>query len=119
LQENYATFQALNADVYGVHGFDPIDSQIWEQELGLEYRLLADRNQKLMWGLRVYNRDRIPHPSTFIIDPEGDVRFLDVHVEYQSRTPVADIIRELKQLQGLPEDAPPVPEPEKTPGAPR
>jgi peroxiredoxin len=40
----------------------------------------------------------IPFPSVFVIDADGVVRFADVHVDYTTRTEVADVLTAVDEL---------------------
>lgn len=41
----------------------------------------------------------IPHPATVIVDKTGEVRFVNVWVNYRERTAPSTIIEELKKIQ--------------------
>jgi len=41
---------------------------------------------------------RVPFPSVYVIDRAGRIRFADVHVDYTSRTEVADIVGAVDRL---------------------
>ncbi len=99
MQANLDTIRELGAEVYGVHGYDSRDSDEWQADMGLSFRLMADPGLQLIKTLGIYNRDRIPHPTTIIVDPEGIMRFRDVHVAYQNRTSAEVIVDVLKRMQ--------------------
>ena len=106
MHENLYTIRELGAEVYGVHGYDYQDSRAWEMDLGLAFKLLADPELALIRALGIFNRGRLPHPTTLIVDPGGVIRFRDVHVAYQDRTSAEVIITELKRLQMAPAGPP-------------
>lgn len=60
--------------------FVPVDQALWDA-----------------WGLANPKRERLPHPSTLLIGPDGLVLFAETHVDYSQRTPPADVLAFLEQ----------------------
>jgi alkyl hydroperoxide reductase subunit AhpC len=93
-------FKALNAQVLGV-SVDSIHShRAWLKELGnLNYPLLSDITKEISRKYGVLLEDKgITLRGTFIIDPEGKVRYQLVHDLGIGRS-VEEILRVLNALQ--------------------
>jgi peroxiredoxin len=60
-----------------------------------DFPLLEDKDHKVIDRYGIYNPDGKgwPHPSTFVIDPQGVVRWKFVEVDYKKR-PSNDQIRQ-------------------------
>jgi peroxiredoxin len=70
----------------------------------LPFPLLVDPTGETIDRYGVRNRwalihKGIPHPSTYIIDREGVVRFADVRFQHYFRVPVNALVAELEKLQ--------------------
>lgn len=62
-----------------------------------------DAHTELGFAVSDSNADataRVPFPSVYVIDRAGRIRFADVHVDYTSRTEVADILDAIDALAG-------------------
>ncbi|WP_150958792.1 peroxiredoxin-like family protein [Microbacterium testaceum] len=60
-----------------------------------------DAHTELGFAVSDSNADdtaRVPFPSVYVIDPDGRIRFADIHVDYTSRTEVDDIIAAVDRL---------------------
>ena len=67
-----------------------------------DYRFLSDPGHRVIdrYGLRNPNDDRgIPHPTTFVLDREGVVRWKFVETDYKVRPTNAMILRALRSLE--------------------
>jgi peroxiredoxin len=66
-----------------------------------DFPLLEDKNHKVIDRYGVFNPDGKgwPHPSTYIIDPRGAVRWKFVEVDYQKRASNEQIRRELAKIK--------------------
>lgn len=83
----------------GIHGYTPADAKAWHKNLDVTFPLAADLKLVVMKAYEVYNKDRIPHPTTIIIDKTGIIRFREVHENYRERTFVGDILSVLERLK--------------------
>lgn len=98
--KQYAEFEKLNAVVLGVSTDSVHSHKAWLKDLGpLNYPLLAD---KTMATCRDYGtlieEEGIALRGTFIIDPEGRVRYASYHEDFVGRS-VKETMRVLEALQ--------------------
>lgn len=93
-------FKALNAQVLGVSVDSIYSHKAWLKELGnLNYPLLSDLTKEVSRKYGVLLEDKgITLRGTFIIDPEGKVRYQLVHDLGIGRS-VEEILRVLNALQ--------------------
>ena len=75
----------------------PIDKSLWAE-----------------WGITNRSNDKLPHPSSFIIDPDGVVVYAQIFEDYRERNLPSDVVATLVSLQAG-GDAPPT---EDTPSEP-
>jgi alkyl hydroperoxide reductase subunit AhpC len=76
-------------------------SKLKEQFPGkYDFPLLEDKNHKVIDRYGILNPDGKgwPHPATYIIDPEGIVRWRFVEVNYTKRPTNPQIVSELKKI---------------------
>ena len=66
-----------------------------------DFPLLEDKDHKVIDRYGIFNPDGRgwPHPSTYIVDPKGIVRWKFVEVDYTSRAPNEQIRRELGKIK--------------------
>jgi peroxiredoxin len=66
-----------------------------------DFPLLEDKNHKVIDRYGVFNPDGRgwPHPSTFIIDPKGGVRWKFIEVDYTKRPSNEQIRKELTKIK--------------------
>ena len=66
-----------------------------------DFPLLEDKNHKVIDRYGVFNPDGRgwPHPSTFIIDPKGIVRWKFIEVDYTKRPSNEQIRKELAKIK--------------------
>ena len=93
-------FKALNAQVLGISVDSVFSHKAWLKELGnLNYPLLSDITKEVSRKYGVLLEERgIALRGTFIIDPEGKLRYQLVHDLGIGRS-VEEIIRVLNALQ--------------------
>jgi alkyl hydroperoxide reductase subunit AhpC len=60
--------------------------------------MLADTKRELSTALGILHRDGVPLRATFIVDPQGIIRFVSVHDLSVGRN-VAEVLRTLDALQ--------------------
>ncbi len=93
-------FEKLNAKVLGVSTDSVHSHKAWLKELGpLKYPLLADKTMKVSadYGVLV-EEEGTALRGTFIIDPDGKVRYALVHDNNVGRS-VKEVLRALTALQ--------------------
>jgi alkyl hydroperoxide reductase subunit AhpC len=66
-----------------------------------DFPLLEDKDHKVINRYGVFNPDGRgwPHPSTFIVDPKGVVRWKDIETDYTKRPSNAQVHRELMKIK--------------------
>ena len=70
------------------------------QTTGAKFQILSDADKKVINSYGILNaaeHDGIAHPSIFIVDREGKIRFLHVGKDPQDRPPDETIIEEVKK----------------------
>ena len=71
------------------------------QTTGARFQILSDADKKVITSYGILNaaeQGGIAHPSIFIVDREGRIRFLHVGKDAQDRPPDETILEELKKL---------------------
>jgi len=68
-----------------------------------DFPLLEDKDHKVIDRYGIFNADGRgwPHPSTFIIDSKGVVRWKFIETDYTKRPSNRQIIAELQKLKSL------------------
>ena len=66
-----------------------------------DFPLLEDKDHKVIDRYGVFNPDGKgwPHPSTFLVDPKGVVRWKDIETDYKKRPSNAQVHRELMKIK--------------------
>jgi|SaaInlStandDraft_7_1057024.scaffolds.fasta_scaffold149833_2 peroxiredoxin 2/4 len=98
--KNYDQFEALNAEVLGGSTDSVHSHKAWLKELGdLNFPLFADMNHDMSWSYGVLMPEEgIALRGTFIIDPEGVLRYALYHDLSVGRS-VTETLRVLTALQ--------------------
>lgn len=101
LQEDYASFQRLNAEILAISVEPPEIGQHVSELLDLQYPVLSDRDHHVIDQYGVYNLlgDEFATPSVFLIDLEGIIRWEYIGQDTRDR-PSNEMI--LEQLSSLP-----------------
>ena len=73
--------------------------------LAIEYTLLSDPGAAVINRYGLFNQDdsrgrAIPHPTTYVIDQDGVVRWKMTEVNYRIRPENADILAAVEELGG-------------------
>lgn len=97
------SFHDREAEVYGVSNDSQFVHLAWRQQhpdlKNLGYPMLADNKKELSEALGVLHpQDKVPLRATYIVDPEGVVRFVSVNDLNVGRN-VKEVIRVLDALQ--------------------
>jgi peroxiredoxin len=74
------------------------------QTTGARFQILSDADKKTIAAYGIVNaaeRDGIAHPSVFIVDKEGKIRYLHVGKDASDRPPDETILEELRKLSGV------------------
>lgn len=97
------SFRERDAEVYGVSTDSQYVHLAWRQQhpdlKNLQYPMLADNKKELSEALGVLHpEERVPLRATYIVDPEGIVRWVSVYDLNVGRN-VKEVIRTLDALQ--------------------
>lgn len=104
--------QSATTEIVAVSSDDPSDLQrmvdrVAEENDGLvlDYTLLSDPGASVINRYGLYNQDdprgrAIPHPTTYVIDTEGVVRWKMTEINYRVRPENTDILAALDALEG-------------------
>ncbi len=104
--------QAASTELAAISSGDPSDLQrmvdrVAEENDGLvlDYTLLSDPGAAVINRYGLFNQDdprgrAIPHPTTYVIDTNGVVRWKMTEVNYRIRPENADILAALDALGG-------------------
>jgi peroxiredoxin Q/BCP len=87
-QQDFARFESLNAQVLGISPDDVETHKKFSAELGLQFPLIADTDQKIR---SLYKPGRI----TFVIDKQGLIRF--IHEGMPENEALLEEIRKLEK----------------------
>ena len=101
LAEDYEKIKQAGADLIAISSDD--QNFAWSMSLttGAKYQILSDSDRKVIRSYGVLNakeRDGIAHPSIFIIDKEGLIRYMYVGKDPGDRPEDQTIIDEVKKL---------------------
>lgn len=66
-----------------------------------DFPLLEDKDHKVIerYGILNPNGKGWPHPATYIIDPNGNVRWKFIEVDYRKRPSNQQILQELEKIK--------------------
>ena len=66
-----------------------------------DFAFLEDKNHKVIDRYGILNPDGKgwPHPATYIIDPQGIVRWKFIEVDYRKRPSNQQILQELRKIK--------------------
>ena len=78
LQENYGTFQRLEADVLGISVDSRWSHAAFVEKLRLSYRLLSDFDRKVSQAYGVLRNEGFAERALFLVDKEGVIRYVEV-----------------------------------------
>lgn len=102
-QKSLAEIRGLDAEVIGVSPQDLTSHKGFISKLGLEFPLISDDGGELAkaFGAQI----KIPvvgaftNRETYIIDPEGTIRWKDKNVEAAINSHATTVVKKLKELQ--------------------
>jgi peroxiredoxin len=104
LAEDYDKFKQAGAELIAVS----VDNQsfAWSmaQTTGAKFQILSDAEKKTIISYGILNaaeHDGIAHPSVFILDKEGRIRYMHVGKDPQDRPPDETLIAEVKKVSGV------------------
>ena len=102
-EKNADAIRALGAEIYGV-SVDSIDKHLdFKKKYGLSFPLLSDKDGKVSeaYGsaLKIPFMGTFSNRQTYIIDPEGNLRWVFTDVESRLKKHAEEVIDKLKGLQ--------------------
>ena len=117
LRDHYARLRDRGARVVAVSPEPTATSRALAEDLSLPFPLLSDLDGAVMDGYGTRNGFRsasaiLPHPSVFLLDPDGFIRFRSIDRNYKRRTTVRTMLGWLDEISGAaqaPPAAAPVP----------
>lgn len=71
------------------------------QTTGAKFQILSDADKQVITSYGILNaaeHDGIAHPSIFIVDREGKIRFMHIGKDPQDRPPDETILEEVKKI---------------------
>lgn len=100
MQEDYQSFQQLNAEILAISVEGLEMGQRVSELLGLQYPVLSDPDHEAVDGYGVFNLlgDQLATPSVFVIDSEGIIRWSYVGKDTRDRADNETILEQLSIL---------------------
>ena len=100
----YDKIRELGAEVIAVTSDAPETLRQYKEKTGTRFPLLSDSSSAAvdLYGIRnnwELMKRGVAHPSTFIIDRQGIVRFAEIRRNYLVRIKVSTIIQELNSIR--------------------
>jgi peroxiredoxin len=83
-----------------IHGYDTEIGKGWQDSLKIEIPILSDDVSAVMRAYGVYQKAQLPHPSIFILDRAGIIRYRHVYgeeTEPPDMAPILEAAREVKR----------------------
>lgn len=100
LSKAYDDFKKTGTEVFGISVDSVHSHRTWSKELGeLNFPLLSDLHKRVSHQYGVLDEDEgTAHRGTFIIDPEGKIRWFMVSSDDVGRS-IPELLRTLQALQ--------------------
>lgn len=100
MQEDYASFEQLNAEILAISVEDPTIGEHVSRLLDLQYPVLSDQDHQVTDLYGVYNLlgDSLATASVFLIDLDGIVSWEYVGQDTRDRPSNAMILEQLRNL---------------------
>lgn len=103
MAEDYDKFKKAGAELIAVSVDEQSFAWSMAQTTGAKFQILSDADKKTIAAYGIVNaaeHDGIAHPSVFILDKEGKIRYLHVGKDPQDRPPDETILEEVKKITG-------------------
>lgn len=104
MAEDYNNFKRAGGEVIAISVDEQSFAWSMAQTTGAKFQILSDADKKVITSYGILNaaeHDGIAHPSIFIVDREGKIRFLHVGKDPQDRPPDETILEEVKKATGV------------------
>jgi peroxiredoxin len=101
LAEDYEKMKQAGADLIAISSDAQDYAWSMSQTTGAKYQILSDSDRKVIQSYGILNakeHDGIAHPSIFIVDKSGVIRFLYVGKDPQDRPPDETILEEIRKV---------------------
>ena len=100
MQQEYATLQELNTELLAISVQEPAIGQHVSELLDLQYPVLSDPERLAVDAYGVYDLlgDSLAAPSVFVIDIDGEVRWVYVGESSRDRPSNEMILEQLRAL---------------------
>jgi peroxiredoxin len=105
LAEDYEKIKQAGAELVAISADEVAYAWSMGQTTGANYQILSDKERKVIKAYGILNTGTnieggIAHPSVFILDKEGRIRYLHVGKDPGDRPPDEELIVEIKKVSG-------------------
>jgi peroxiredoxin len=103
LAEDYDKIKQAGAELFAISVDEQSYAWSMAQTTGAKFQILSDAQKKTISDYGIVNKAEhggIAHPSVFIIDKEGRIRYMYVGKDAGDRPPDEAIITEVKKVVG-------------------
>jgi peroxiredoxin len=104
LAEDYDKVKQAGADMIAVSVDEQSYAWSMAQTTGAKFQILSDAKKETIAAYGIVNaaeHDGIAHPSIFILDKEGKIRYMHVGKDPQDRPTDEAIVLEVKKITGI------------------
>lgn len=101
LAEDYSKIKGAGADLVAISVDEQAFAWSMGQTTGAEYEILSDADRKVITSYGILNpaeHGGIAHPSVFILDKTGHIKYLYVGKDPTDRPPDETLIEEVKKV---------------------
>ena len=101
MAEDYNDIKRAGGELIAVSVDDQSFAWSMGQTTGAKFQILSDSDKKTIISYGILNaaeHDGIAHPSIFILDTQGRIRYMHVGKDPQDRPPDETIIQEVKKI---------------------
>ena len=101
MAEDYDKIKQAGADLIAVSVDEQSFAWSMAQTTGAKFQILSDAEKTTIAAFGIVNaaeHDGIAHPSIFVLDKEGKIRYMHVGKDAQDRPPDDTIIQEVKKV---------------------
>ena len=103
MAEDYEKIKQAGAELFAISVDEQSYAWSMAQTTGAKFQILSDSQKKTIADYGIVNAAEhggIAHPSTFILDKEGRIRYMYVGKDAADRPPDETIIQEVKKVVG-------------------
>jgi peroxiredoxin len=103
LAEDYDKIKQAGAELFAISVDEPSYAWSMAQTTGAKFQILSDAEKKTITEYGIVNAAEhggIAHPSVFILDKEGRIRYMYVGKDASDRPPDDTLIIEVKKVVG-------------------